>query len=160
MNEELESADETSESKDLGMSSAPERDDKGRFVVEEPEAKAPTHKPTPTKPVPAAKSAPEKVEADAVEAEPVKAKADAVVISLSALAYSPRRRNSHSVSVLQDRLAELGQKGVRADLRGWFHDNTKAALADWQAEKGMEATGECSEADAKALFAGTKVVVK
>jgi hypothetical protein len=158
MSEEIESTDNTpGEDKNPIMST--ERDDKGRFVVEDTEEKAPEHKPTPTKPVPA-KSAPAKAKDDAVEAEVKAEKSDAVEITLSALAYSPRKRNSQSVALLQDRLAELGQKGVRADLRGWFHDNTQKALEGWQSENGKEVTGVCSEADAKALFAGTKVVVK
>lgn len=80
-----------------------------------------------------------------------------VEVDLAALVYSPRRRNSGSVAALQDRLAVLGYASARSDLRGWFHDGTKSALESWQKNCGLEATGECSEGNAEALFAGENV---
>lgn len=81
----------------------------------------------------------------------------AVEVSVTALTYSSRRRNSGSVAVLQDRLAALDYAPVRSDLRGWFHDGTKKALESWQKDSGLEVTGVCSQKDAEALFAGQNV---
>lgn len=143
-NPEVAEDSEPEEGKSAGMvAAASDRDDKGRFTPE-PEAPKPVAKPAPVSEAP----------------KPVAVAADAVTVSVAALAYSERKRNSLSVAVLQDRLAEVGQKGVKADLKGWFHDSTRDALKAWQSDKGREPTGVCTADDAKALFAGTKVVVK
>jgi len=117
------------------------RDDLGRFVVEEPKPEVkveePKPAPKPEKPAPKAKS-----EVKAVE------------VSLSALSYSDRKRNSLSVSVFQDRLAELGYASVRSDLRGWFHDGTRAAVKKWQEDSRAEVTGEVSLPNAEVIFRG------
>jgi peptidoglycan hydrolase-like protein with peptidoglycan-binding domain len=112
------------------------RDDRGRFVVEDkkPEVKVEEPKPAP-------KAKPE-----------VKVNNAAVQVSVSALAYSQRKRKSLSVGLLQDRLAVLGYASARSDLRGWFHDGTKAAVEKWQKDNGLDATGACSLEDAEFLF--------
>jgi peptidoglycan hydrolase-like protein with peptidoglycan-binding domain len=117
------------------------RDDRGRFVVEDkkPEVKVEEPKPAP-------KAKPE-----------VKVNNAAVQVSVSALAYSQRKRKSLSVGLLQDRLAVLGYASARSDLRGWFHDGTKAAVEKWQKDNGLDATGACSLEDAEFLFDGEAV---
>lgn len=124
------------------------RDDRGRFVVEEPkpEVKVEEPKPAPKPEKPAPKAKPE-----------VKVDSDAVEVSLSALAYSQRKRRSLSVGLLQDRLAVLGYASAKSDLRGWFHDGTKAAIEKWQKDNGLDVTGACSSEDAEFLFDGGTV---
>lgn len=73
------------------------------------------------------------------------------VVSASVLTYRETRRNSASVAVLQDRLAELGYADARADLRGWFHDGTRRAVEAWQSDNGGAPVVE--------IFAGTSVEV-
>jgi len=60
---------------------------------------------------------------------------------------------------LQDRLAELDYAGARSDLRGWFHDGTRAAVEKWQENNRAEVTGEVSLSDAEGIFRGTGVKV-
>lgn len=129
-----------------------DRDDQGRFVVEEP-------KPEPEVEVEVPKPAP-KAKAEEKPAPKAKAAAAKVEISKAALVYSERKRNSVSVGVLQDRLADLNYAGARADFRGWFHDGTKRAIEAWQKDNGLKVTGTCeSDSDLKFLFDGTDVVV-
>lgn len=132
------------------MAAEVERDEAGRFVVEEekpevkaevkPEVKAET--PKPAAPKAKAKAAPK------------------TEVSVAALAYTSRKRNSVSVAVLQDRLADLNYAAVRSDFRGWFHDGTKRAIEKWQKDNNLKVTGTLeSEQDLKFLFDGTDVVL-
>lgn len=114
------------------------RGDRGKFVVEEPVIE---------------------VDVVAVVEEPVVEQASGVAVKLSALVYSPKRKNSESVAVLQKRLSDVGYAGARADLRGWFHDNTRAALTKWQTEHDLEVTGTCEFEDMRYLFDGTDVEI-
>lgn len=134
------------------------RDDQGRFQVEEePKAAAPApvedaKKPEAkqeAKPAPAPAPAPKKV-----------TKEDKIEVTVAALVYSPRKKNSVSVAVLQDRLAALGYAAARSDFRGWFHDGTKSAIEKWQKENGLAVTGDLSKPeDLKFLFDGAEVVL-
>lgn len=114
------------------------RGDRGKFVVEEPA-----------------------VEVDVVPVveEPVVERASGVAVKMSALVYSAKRKNSESVAVLQKRLSDVGYAAARADMRGWFHDNTRAALVKWQTEHDLEVTGECAFDDMRYLFDGTDVEI-
>ncbi len=76
-------------------------------------------------------------------------------VSASALTYQDRRRNSVSVGILQDRLAELGFADARTDMRGWFHDGTRKAVEEWQRANGVEPSGLCDSVTVERLFAGT-----
>lgn len=107
---------------------------------------------------------PEPEPEDVPEPEPVAQDIGAVSaegqsVNLSELVYRPIRRNSQSVAVLQSRLSALGYDVVRADLRGWFHDNTYNAVREWQEDNKLDVTGALSEDDAVLLFLGTEVVV-
>lgn len=149
-----EDADKNSERSDAAAEL--ERDDQGRFVVEdaEPEVELePEPEPEP------------EVEAE-VELEPepapeVELKDDSpkTEVSVAALVYTSRKRNSVSVAVLQDRLAELDYADSRSDLRGWFFDGTKAAIEAWQKDNGLEATGSLDSDELEFLFHGTDVVL-
>lgn len=96
---------------------------------------------------------PESVEVEVV-AEPA-----AQVLNLAVCVYSAKRKNSTSVALLQDRLAACNYSEVRADLKGWFHDNTVKALSRWQKENGLEATGVVDAEEMAFLFDGTDVVI-
>lgn len=132
------------------------RDDQGRFQVEEePKAADPA-------PVEEAKKPEAKQEAKPAPAPaPKKAtKENKVEVTVAALVYSPRKKNSVSVAVLQDRLAALGYAAARSDFRGWFHDGTKSAIEKWQKENGLAVTGDLSKPeDLKFLFDGAEVVL-
>lgn len=114
------------------------RGDRGKFVVEEPAVE---------------------VDVVAVVEEPVVERASGVAVKMSALVYSAKRKNSESVAVLQKRLSDVGYAAARADMRGWFHDNTRAALVKWQTEHDLEVTGECAFDDMRYLFDGTDVEI-
>ena len=96
---------------------------------------------------------PESVEVEVV-AEPA-----AQVLNLAVCVYSAKRKNSVTVALLQDRLAACNYSEVRADLRGWFHDNTAKALSRWQKENGLEVTGVVDAEEMAFLFDGTDVVI-
>lgn len=144
-----------------------ERDDRGRFVVEsepeaapepqsEPEA-APEPEPEPEKPAPTPTSV----------AKPSKKKTEPVAstsklegeVVLSALVFEAPMRNSASVRLVQDRLAELGHGAVRRDRPGWLSEGTVEALKCFQEETGLEVTGEADSETVEALTKGTKVKV-
>lgn len=144
-----------------------ERDDRGRFVVEsepeaapepqsEPEAapivEAEPEKPAPT-PTNVAKSSKKKT-------EPVKPSStlDGEVV-LAALVFQAPMKNSMSVRLVQERLAELGCGAVRRDRPGWLSDGTVEALKCFQDEAGLEATGDADAATVEALMKGTKVKI-
>lgn len=116
--------------------SAPRRGDRGKFVVEE--------------------TAVVKVVEPVEVVETVASKSS---VRLAALVYSPKRKNSESVAKLQKRLSDVGYAGARADLSGWFHDNTRAALVKWQTEHDLEPTGACEFEDMRYLFDGTDVEI-
>lgn len=96
-----------------------------------------------------------------VEEDPVKNPEESfeVSVKVSALTFSPRRRNSESVAMLQRRLSDLGYAAARSDLRGWFHENTRKALEEWQADNGAEVTGICDLDEMRYLFDGAEVTV-
>lgn len=106
---------------------------------------------------------PEPAAVEAVDVVPPAAAAPDVpsgtTLKVSACVYSSMRKNSASVAVLQKRLSDVGYGFVRADLKGWFHDNTRAALARWQSDNGLDATGVCDFEDMQYLFDGTDVVL-
>lgn len=80
-------------------------------------------------------------------------------MSMAALVYHARSRNSASVAVLQGRLAELGHADARGDVRGWLSDGTVKALSDFQKASGMSVTGRADRETVDALMKGTKVTV-
>lgn len=81
------------------------------------------------------------------------------MLFMHALVYSPTRKNSESVALLQRRLSDVGYADARADLRGWFHDSTREALVKWQTDHKLEVTGECAFDDMRYLFDGTDVEI-
>lgn len=93
-----------------------------------------------------------------VEAEVVK-EVSKPMLFMHALVYSPTRKNSESVALLQRRLSDVGYADARADLRGWFNDNTREALVKWQTDHKLEVTGECAFDDMRYLFDGTDVKI-
>jgi hypothetical protein len=82
-----------------------------------------------------------------------------VEVVLNALTYQAFSRNSASVRVLQDRLAELGHGSVRRDRQGWLSDGTVEALREFQTEAGLEVTGEADHDTVVAVLKGTKAKV-
>lgn len=78
-------------------------------------------------------------------------------VKVSALRYSTIRKNSASVAALQLQLAVCGYSVVRADFSGWFHDNTREAVSQWQADQGLDVTGTCTYEDMEFLFHGAEV---
>ena len=125
-------------------------------VVEEVQA-VPEVKPTPT-PTSAGGKAPKKWSSKASSGSAESKIGEAEVV-LSALTYQATSRNSASVRFLQDRLAELGQACVRLDRQGWLSDGTVVALCEFQAEAGLEATGEADRDTVVAVLKGTKAKV-
>lgn len=91
--------------------------------------------------------------------KPAESKIGAVEVVLSALTFQASSRNSASVRVLQDRLAELGHGSVRKDRQGWLSDGTVEALREFQAEAGLDATGEADRDTVEAVMKGTKAKV-
>lgn len=140
-----------------------ERDERGRFVVEEEsEAVDVVPEPTPT-PVSVAKpkrkaEAPERW-TSATPAPSAPSAVGGVTVSLSALVYHARSRNSASVAAVQDRLTELGHADARADIRGWLSDGTVTALSAFQKASGLKVTGKADRETVEALMAGTGAVV-
>lgn len=82
-----------------------------------------------------------------------------VGVVLNVLNYQASSRNSASVRVLQDRLAELGHGSVRRDRQGWLSDGTVEALREFQTEAGLEVTGEADHDTVVAVLKGTKAKV-
>jgi len=158
MSEELEHVEPESESESESETETLERDERGRYVigdahtvvVPEPEPE-PEPKPTPTS-VSGSGSKPKR------KAAPASA-LGAVTVSLSALVYHARSRNSASVAALQDRLTELGHGDARADIRGWLSDGTVKALADFQAASGLTVTGRADRETVEAILSGTSAVL-
>jgi hypothetical protein len=152
LEEEMPAEDDGKNSDEFEVDTAADvldRDGLGRFVVEEPEV---------AEVVEVVEDKPKAAQKPAKSQKPAKAASDnAVKVSVAALVYSPRKRNSLSVVALQDRLTELNYAGARSDFRGWYHDGTRRALQEWQKDSDLEVTGECSLLDAEFLFDGTEV---
>lgn len=118
----------------------------------EPEPEIEKPKPTP------ASISPKRGKAASAD-KPTESKIEAVEVVLSALTYQASSRNSASVRVLQDRLAELGHGSVRRDRQGWLSDGTVEALREFQEQAGLDATGEADQATVEAVLKGTKAKV-
>lgn len=89
----------------------------------------------------------------------VETDADRDPVFLSRLVFeSKRTRNSLSVKHLQRRLVELGFDQAGADKAGWYSDQTKDAVANFQAKHGLDSTGEADEKTVKAIFRGDRNV--
>lgn len=144
-----------------------ERDDRGRFVVEpEPEAASePESKPEAASESQAEPEAPKPTPTSV--AKPSKKKTEAPKPSSSlegdvlmkALVFESPMRNSASVLIVQERLAELGHGAVRRDRPGWISQGTAEALRCFQGETGLDETGEADRETVEALMKGTKVRV-
>lgn len=80
-------------------------------------------------------------------------------IYLDKLVFNSVSRNSQSVKNLQDRLKDLGYADVSSDKYGWLSVNTKAAIASYQKEIGLEPSGNASKDTIEALFEGTKIEI-
>lgn len=132
-----------------------ERDDLGRFVVEpEPEDVEAISEPEPEvepAPTPASISKPKRKPA----APSAPSAVGGVTVSMAALVYHARSRNSASVAAVQDRLAELGHADARGDIRGWLSDGTVKALSEFQKASGMSVTGKADRETVEALMKGT-----
>lgn len=154
-----------------------ERDDSGRFVVTEapeptnepevapevapepqtePEATPapepePEEKPTPTS---VAKSSKKKVVSSPSTTSDVEGD-----VLMKALVFEAPMRNSASVLIVQERLAELGHGAVRRDRPGWISQGTVEALKCFQGEAGLDETGEADRETVEALMKGTKVKI-
>ena len=61
-------------------------------------------------------------------------------------------RKSLSIHHVQRRLAELGYPDAASDRDGWYGDLTAAAVAVFQADEGLEATGTIDMTTLNALF--------
>lgn len=76
-------------------------------------------------------------------------------IYLSAAVYKhPTQRKSLTVHHLQRRLAEYGYGEAMGDKDGWYADNTKVAVTNYQQANQLEATGIVDAATFEMLFAG------
>jgi len=82
-----------------------------------------------------------------------------LTVTASALVFSPSIRNSMSVGIIQDRLAELGFPDARSDIRGWFHNGTARAVRDFQEYMRVPMTGEIDPETLTALLHGTGIQV-
>lgn len=80
-------------------------------------------------------------------------------IYLDKLVFNSLSRNSQSVKNLQDRLKDLGYADVSSDKYGWLSVNTKAAIASYQKEIGLEPSGNANKDTIEALFEGTKIEI-
>jgi peptidoglycan hydrolase-like protein with peptidoglycan-binding domain len=81
-------------------------------------------------------------------------------VSASKIIYKNElARKSLSVHHLQRRLNELGYTEAYKDKDGYFGDKTRLALARFQTEKNLEATGQATLDTLKVLFAGDANVV-
>lgn len=154
-----------------------ERDESGRFVVSEQPEPAPEPERVP-EPAPEPQSEPEAAPAPEPEpeerptptsvAKPSKKKSaptssvtsdlDGEVV-LKALVFEAPMRNSASVLLVQERLAELGHGAVRRDRPGWISQGTVEALKCFQGETGLDETGEADRETVEALMKGTKVKI-
>lgn len=84
---------------------------------------------------------------------------DGTSIHLSKIVFeSQYARNSISVSILQQRLTELGYASAGDDKRGWISDGTVQALEEFKKDNAVS-ENLYSEELIKAVFAGTSVQV-
>jgi peptidoglycan hydrolase-like protein with peptidoglycan-binding domain len=76
-------------------------------------------------------------------------------ISLSQCSYkNVNNRKSLSVYHLQRRLSELGYKNADADPKGYYGDLTMVAVAQFQADRGMDGAGTLNAESFAAIFEG------
>ena len=74
-------------------------------------------------------------------------------VLLSSCVFKNRfARKSLSIHHIQRRLAELGYPDAASDRDGWYGDLTAAAVAVFQADEGLEATGTIDMTTLNALF--------
>lgn len=104
--------------------------------------------------VPVAKSKNEELVAPIQAKLPGKLK----VVRLSALVYNSNARNSVSVGLVQERLAELGFHEAKTDKYGWLSDGTMKSLADF-AKTSVEKTNPQDAELIGKLFRGTQVTI-
>lgn len=142
-----------------------ERDDRGRFALEpEPEsAPEPESKPE-AAPKPQAEPEADKKPAPTPTSVAKTTKKKPSVSSdlegdvlMKALVFEAPMRNSASVLLVQERLAELGHGAVRRDRPGWISKGTAEALRCFQDESGLDESGEADRKTVEALMKGTKV---
>lgn len=80
-------------------------------------------------------------------------------VYLSRCIYMNRyERNSLSVRHVQRRLTDLGYRDADADPKGWYKENTRAAVEKFQADSDLNATGLIDAVTLEALFEGDKAV--
>jgi peptidoglycan hydrolase-like protein with peptidoglycan-binding domain len=76
-------------------------------------------------------------------------------ISLSQCSYkNANNRKSLSVYHLQRRLSELGYKNADVDPKGYYGDLTMVAVAQFQADRGMDGAGTLNAESFAAIFEG------
>ena len=74
-------------------------------------------------------------------------------VLLSSCVFKNRfARKSLSIHHVQRRLTELGYPEAATDNDGWYGDDTMAAVAAFQVDEGLEATGAMDMATLNALF--------
>lgn len=78
---------------------------------------------------------------------------DAVYTS-KAVFQNKLQKKSLTVHHLQRRLAEWGHPDAYTDLDGWYGEPTKKSVAEFQAQRGLEATGIADYATLELLFEG------
>jgi hypothetical protein len=76
-------------------------------------------------------------------------------VRVEALVFKARMKNSQSVRFVQAALIEQGYDEAGRDVQGWLCEGTQAALARFQAERGLVGDGTADEATIEALFAGS-----
>jgi len=81
------------------------------------------------------------------------------VVSMGALVYQSKARNSVSVRAVQTRLLELGHVGAGSDLPGWLSAGTLEALEEFKAEAKVKGDNPLSRGVVDALFKGLSVKV-
>ena len=103
-----------------------------------------------------------KAEKPAKVKEPVETSANHVVsgndkddVVLAQCIYKNQfARKSLTIHHLQRRLAELGYGEAMGDKDGWYGDNTKLAVSNYQQASQIESTGMMDEKTITAIFAG------
>jgi hypothetical protein len=81
------------------------------------------------------------------------------VVSMGALVYQSKARNSMSVRAVQTRLLELGHVGAGSDLPGWLSAGTLEALEEFKTEAKAKGDNPLSRGVVEALFRGLSVKV-
>lgn len=80
--------------------------------------------------------------------------ADTDEVFLSRLVYKAYAKKSLSVHHLQRRLNELGYPVAYSDLDGWYGELTHEAVAQFQIDRGLQASGLMNAETATAIFDG------